>query len=161
MTEDDFKQSQQVFRAAGFRIEDAQYNGKVFGSWWVEMSRDGLPRQRVVWDGKDGWLFVEALASSGSWMDKWIGRKKSEQTAAAALAQLDVPITREWEEEIERERAEYSKKFQLEQAISTAAQLWDDGCFADYVRELSPYRQQLSPAQLKQLDIAHRRANEG
>jgi hypothetical protein len=96
MTEDDFRQSQRLFRQAGFHVEKAQFDEKTFGSWWVELSRNGLPRQQVVWDGRDRWLIVQAFASSGSWMDKWVGRKKAEQTAVAALAQLEVPVTREW-----------------------------------------------------------------
>ena len=161
MTEEDFRCSEELFRRAGFRVNDCRYEEEQFGSWWIELSREGLPRQRVVWDGREGWLLIEVFASSGTWMDKWIGREKSEQTASAALAQLKVPVTREWELEIERQRAEYWSKFQLEQALSVAGRLWDAGCYSDYVLELSPYRDHLSPAQLKRLDIAETRAAAG
>ena len=147
MTENDWRRSELLFREASFSIDESQYEAKHFGSWWIELSRDGLPKQRVVWDGRDRWLIVETFASSGSWMDKWIGRKASEQSAESALMQLEVPVTREWEEQIEQERAGYWNKFQLEQARSTATQLWDAGCYPDYVRELAPFREQLSPAQ--------------
>jgi hypothetical protein len=158
MTEDDLRQCEAACRAAGYAVHDSHYHPGHFGSWWFEVSREGFPRQQVIWDGKDHWLIVQAFASSGSWMDKWVGRKKSEQSAEAALAALDVPVTREWEMEIERERAEYWRKFQLEQALSHAARLWDAGCYLDYVAELAPFRGQLSPAQLKRLAIAEKRA---
>jgi len=159
MTEEDFLRSQEVLRDAGYEIKTAGYDEQLFGSWAIEVTRAGLPRQQVVWDGKDGWLIVQAFASNGSWMDKWIGRKKSEQTAEAALAQLEIPVTREWELGIERERAEYWKKFQLEQALSHADRLWDAGCYTEYVTKLSPYRDQLSPAQLKRFQIGQKRAD--
>ncbi|MEA3039084.1 MAG: hypothetical protein QOE79_1597 [Sphingomonadales bacterium] len=146
-------------RAAGYTVRDSHYHPGHFGSWWFEVSREGLPRQQVIWDGKDHWLIVQAFASSGSWMDKWVGRKKSEQSAEAAVAALDVPVTREWEMEIERERAEYRRKFQLEQALDEAARLWAAGCYRDYVAELAPFREQLSPAQVKRLAIAEKRAS--
>ena len=159
MTEDDFRRSQQVFRNAGFNIDDSSYDEQLFGSWSIELTRDGLPKQQVVWDGKDGWLIVQAFASSGSWMDKWVGRKKSEHTPEAALVQLEMPVTREWEQEIERQRAEYWREFQFEQALSHADRLWGARCYSEYVRELSPYRERLSPAQLKRLEIAQKRAD--
>ena len=160
MTKDDFHRSVELFRRDGFSVEVSRYDEEYFGSWFIEVAREELPKQRVVWDGKDAWLIVEAFASSGSWMDKWIGRKRSEQTPEAALSQLQVPVTREWEEEVERHRAEYWRKFQLEEALSSAAQLWDAGCYGEYLSELSPYRDQLSPAQLKRLDLARKRATE-
>jgi hypothetical protein len=161
MDEEDFRRAEELFRRAGFRVEDKGYHQSHFGSWSIVLSREGLPQQRVVWDGRDRWLIVEAFASSGTWMDKWIGRKKSEQNAETALAHLEVPVSREWEQQIEHERAEYWRRFQLEQAISSADRLWEAGCYADYVRELSPYRDQLSPAQLKRMEIAQRRSVEG
>jgi hypothetical protein len=158
MTEEDFRRAQQLFLTAGYKIENSWYDEKLFGSWAIELTRDGLPKQQVVWDGKEGWLSVEAFASNGTRIDKWVGKKKSEQNPDAALAQLAIPITREWEEKVERERAEYWKKFQLEQALSRVQRLWDGGCYSDYVNELSPYQEQLSAAQLKRLDIAKQRA---
>jgi hypothetical protein len=91
MNEVDFRHYEEAFRAAGFTVEASRYHREAFGSWVIELSREGLPRQRVVWDGMDRWLSVEAWASSGSWVDKWVGRKKSERTAAAAIEQLEVP----------------------------------------------------------------------
>jgi hypothetical protein len=158
MTEDHLAQCEAACRAAGYAVRERRSHPGHFGSWWLEVSRDGLPRQRVIWDGKDRWLIVQALASSGSWMDKWVGRKKSEQSAEAALAALDVPVTREWEEGIEREWADYTRKLYLEEALVHAARLWDAGCYRDYVAELVPFRGQLSPAQLKRLAIAEKRA---
>ena len=159
MTEDDLRRCEALCRDAGYAVLGSRYDAEHFGSWWLEISREGLPRQQVIWDGRDRWLIVQALASSGSWMDKWIGRKQAEQSGEAALAALNVPVTREWEAAIEREREEYWRKFQLEQALSQAARLWDSGCYREYVAELSPYREQLSPAQLKRLTIAEKRAS--
>jgi hypothetical protein len=159
MTEDDLRKCEAACRAAGYAVRERQHHPGHFGSWWIEVSREGMPRQQVIWDGKDNWLIVQALASSGSWMDKWTGRKKSEQSAEAALAALDVPVTREWEEAVERERADHTRKLHLEQALFHAARLWDSGCYRDYVAELAPFRAQLSPAQLKRLAIAEKRAS--
>jgi hypothetical protein len=159
MTEDDFLRSQHLFRDDGFAVGESWYDGRAFGSWCIELTKDGFPKQGVVWDGKDGWLIVQALASSGSWLDKWVGRKKSEQSPEAALAELNRPVTREWELKVERERAQSWANFQLEQALSTAGRLWDAGCYSDYVRELTPFRDQLSPAQLKRLEIAQDRSS--
>ena len=86
-------------------------------------------------------------------------RKKGEQSAEAALAALELPVTREWEEAIERERAESARRIHLEDALSRAARLWEAGCYRDYVAELSPFRGQLSPARLKRLEIAEKRAS--
>jgi hypothetical protein len=159
MTENDFQRSQEALRNAGYEISAARYDGEIFGSWAIEVTREGLPRQQVVWDGKDGWLIVQAFASSGSWMEKWVGRKESERTVENALARLATPVTREWELAIERERAEYWRKVQFEQALSQADRLWDAGCYVEYVSELSPYRDRLSPAQLKQFQIGQKRAD--
>jgi hypothetical protein len=123
MTENDFQRSQEALRNAGYEISAARYDGEIFGSWAIEVTREGLPRQQVVWDGKDGWLIVQAFASSGSWMEKWVGRKESERTVENALARLATPVTREWELAIERERAEYWRKVQFEQALSQADRL--------------------------------------
>jgi hypothetical protein len=158
MTEDDFRRAQDLFCDDGFAVGESWYDGRAFGSWCIELTKDGFPKQRVVWDGKDGCLIVEAFASSGNWMDRWVGRKKSEQSAEAALAELNQPVTREWELQVERERAQYWANFQLEQALSSASRLWDAGCYSDYVRELTPFRDQLSPAQLKRLEIAQERS---
>lgn len=158
MTEHDLRRSVELFRRAGFAVQESRFDEKCFGSWFIEVTREGLPRQRVVWDGKDGWLIVEAFASGGSWMDKWTGRKRNEQTPEAALCQLQVPVTHEWEREVERQREEDWRRFKLEQALTCAARLWEDGCYREYVRELSPYRERLSRAQLKRMDIARKRA---
>ncbi len=91
MNEQDFRYWEEAFRSAGFTVEASRYYNEAFGSWVIELSREGLPRQRVAWDGRDKWLSVEAWASSGSWMDKWVGRKKSEQTVAATIEQLEGP----------------------------------------------------------------------
>jgi allantoicase len=93
MAEEDFRQCEQAFRSAGFTLDASRYHKQQMGTWVIELSREGLPRQRVVWDGRDRWLTVEVWASSGSWMDKWVGRKKSEQNAAAAIEQLELPVT--------------------------------------------------------------------
>ena len=47
---------------------------------------------------------------------------------------------------------------QLQQALSDAAPYWESGQYAEYARTLAPIRELLSPAQLKRLAIAERRA---
>lgn len=54
--------------------------------------------------------------------------------------------------------ARYWRKLHLEQVLSRAARLWDQGRYADYVGTMEPLRDQLSPSQLMRLSIAERRA---
>jgi len=77
-------------------------------------------------------------------------------------AEMEAFASSNWADELARkghkESADYGRKVQLEQALSHAGQLWDAACYSEYVEELSPYRYQLSPAQLKRLEIAKKRA---
>lgn len=132
MPEQDFEGSKVLFERSGFTVGECYYDEKAFGSWFIEVAKEGLPQQRVAWDGKDGWLIVAVFASTGSWMNKWLGRKKLEQNAEAALEHLEVRVTRDWERQVERERAEYWANYQLEQALRKAAGLWDSGLYSEY-----------------------------
>jgi hypothetical protein len=54
--------------------------------------------------------------------------------------------------------AAYWRSFEFEQAMSKAEKMWANGQFAEYVRLLTTFREQLSPAQIKKIDVAKRRA---
>ena len=54
----------------------------------------------------------------------------------------------------------YWEDFQIKQALSQASSLWADGRYGDYVRLLAPYRDRLSPAEMKRLTIAERRSDD-
>ena len=41
-------------------ISEARYDARAFGSWFIVV--DTRPPLRVVWDGKDGWLYVQRRA---------------------------------------------------------------------------------------------------
>jgi hypothetical protein len=50
------------------------------------------------------------------------------------------------------------QRFQVEQALSGATLLWEEGRYAEYVQVLAPVRQLLSPAQRRRLEIAEGRS---
>jgi hypothetical protein len=158
MTETDFRHFQQAFRDAGFEINETWYDEEVFRSWFIDLTKEGLPKQRVTWDGKDRWLIVSVLASTGSWMDKWVGRTAEEQTLRSALSQLKLPVTRKWEQQVEAKSEEYWRQYKLRQVRKQSRRLWDECRYSDFVQELEPYRNDLSPAELKRLEIARKRA---
>lgn len=157
MTEDDFRRYEKLVADAGFDLESSSYDVDHFGSWVITLSRMDLPQQRIVWDGKDRTLTVETAASDG-WFPKWFG---SEHASDAVLASLSAPVSQEWLSQMERERLEGWATFYLQQALSIAVGLWEEGRYADYVHTLSPYSERLSPAQLMRLDLAKKRAANG
>ena len=92
-----FQRTRDLLTAAGLSVEDAQCSPESFGSWYITVAT--TPRRRIVWDGKDGWLYVqqqeEELRSSGSssagtetWDDLWIARDQADQTPEIAVAKL-------------------------------------------------------------------------
>ncbi len=57
----------------------------------------------------------------------------------------------------ERDRVAW-QRHELEQALSDAAPFWECGDYAGYADVLTPFRDRLSPAQLKRLAIAEKRS---
>ncbi|WP_313003761.1 hypothetical protein [Brevundimonas sp.] len=157
MTEDDFRRYEQLVVEAGFYVKTSRYDEDHFGSWMIVVCRMDLPQQRIVWDGKDRTLTVETVASNG-WFPKWFGPGHA---SGAALASLSAHVSQEWLSQMERERLEGWGTFYLQQALSIAVGLWEEGRYAEYVQTLSLYRERLSPAQRKRLDLAERRAGDG
>lgn len=157
MTEDDFRRYEKLVAEAGFDVKSSSYDVDHFGSWVIALSRMDLPQQRIVWDGKDRTLTVETAASNG-WFPKWFG---SEHASDAALTSLSAPVSQEWLSQMERERLEGWATFYLQQALSIAVGLWEEGRYADYVHTLSPYSERVSPAQLMRLNLAKKRAANG
>lgn len=47
---------------------DEEWHPESFGSGLVVLGR-GKPELRLVWDGKDGWAYLQALANNGTWFD--------------------------------------------------------------------------------------------
>ncbi|WEK57287.1 MAG: hypothetical protein P0Y52_12145 [Candidatus Brevundimonas phytovorans] len=157
MTEDDFRRYEKLVTEAGFDVKTSRYDVDHFGNWMIVVGRMDLPQQRIVWDGKDRTLTVETAASNG-WFPKWFG---PEHASGAALASLSSHVSQEWLSQMERERLEGWATFYLQQVLSIAVGLWEEGRYAEYVQMLSPHRERLSPAQLKRLDLAKRRAADG
>jgi hypothetical protein len=71
----------------GIQISEASYQGKSFGSWFIDVPHHGSLR-RAVWDGKDGWLVIQSQSSGGNWTDEWIGREAALQTVDQAVSRL-------------------------------------------------------------------------
>ena len=91
MNRSDFETMQRLLRDHGFVIGETQYSRESFGSWWVGVTT--VPRQRVLWDGKDGWLIVqeetnERFQDSFMWRDVWVAKESTGQSCEAALEQL-------------------------------------------------------------------------
>jgi hypothetical protein len=155
MTEDDFRLFKKLVAEAGFTQETSRYDSNAFGSWFIVLSRADLPRQRLVWDGRDRTLLVETAASEG-WFPKWFGPGHA---STSALMSLKMPVTNEWLAEMERQRAEGWRTFYRKQALSIAEGLWEGSRYAEYVQALAPHIEELTPAQLKRLDLARNRAD--
>lgn len=73
---------------AGLTIDDAAYNGRLFGYWSIDVSRKGLRPHRITWEGRDRWVVVEVQASDGSWSEKWTERKPTQQTVDEFIGRL-------------------------------------------------------------------------
>jgi hypothetical protein len=81
----DYEEVRRQLADAGFRGSGTRYDETAFGSWLIVI--DHKPNLRVVWDGKEGRLSVQREADSG-WLDAWIVRTESEQTADAIVRAL-------------------------------------------------------------------------
>ena len=75
----------------GFKVLDAEYQKAAFGSWIVDIG--STPRLRIVWDGKDGWLYIQRMTNQKFWNmpvweDLWIAREVQEQTTEMCITKL-------------------------------------------------------------------------
>jgi hypothetical protein len=89
MDKADFEDTQAELVRAGFAIDDASYSDESFGSWLVVV--ETVPRIRVVWDGKDGWLLVEiettnVFAGITVWETRTTCREVADQTTSRAVS---------------------------------------------------------------------------
>lgn len=85
MQEEDFNSVQALLRERGLIVDESRYERNIFGSWYVYVGTD--PRLGLVWDGRDGWLYVRR-EGDGKWDDLWLGREPSDHTPAAAVDTL-------------------------------------------------------------------------
>jgi hypothetical protein len=91
MNRSDFIEVQSDLSRAGLQVEDARYDRRAFGSWYVTIAM--APRMRIVWDGRDRWLYVQRetermFAGMSVWNDLWIARDAARQTSEQAVAAL-------------------------------------------------------------------------
>ncbi len=80
MNREAFEEARTLIMATGCIIEEAEYNPKVFGSWYIIVS--SKPRCRLVWDGKEESLMVERVTDKlfnglPLWDEVWISNKPS------------------------------------------------------------------------------------
>jgi hypothetical protein len=78
-----FEQAREALREAGLRERSAEYSQQTFGSWWIEA--EGTRSFRVVWDGHEGWLVLQAGSPEGRWTDLWLAREGADQSSGALL----------------------------------------------------------------------------
>ena len=72
----------------GVQVDKAQYDGLTFGSWYIEISADGRPARRLIWDGREGWLLLQSRDAKSRWKDEWMGRDPEQQTVEQAITRL-------------------------------------------------------------------------
>ena len=56
---DDFCRLCGEFERAEFEVNDARYEGKHFGSWYIELEGKGIRSRQISLDGRDGLLIVQ------------------------------------------------------------------------------------------------------
>jgi hypothetical protein len=69
----DFEESCALMRQLGFVVQDAKSTPAAFGSWYICAVAQGKSL-RLVWDGRDGALFLQEPSLSGlpgDWGDRW------------------------------------------------------------------------------------------
>jgi len=87
----DFKHTRELLVAAGLEIEKSRYDWEAFGSWYVTVRT--APLRRIVWDGKEGWLFIEELTNRlfegfPDWDTIWKAQTSDDQRVERAVAKL-------------------------------------------------------------------------
>ena len=59
---------QDIVESLGVEMLEYDFRSDLFGSGFVVYSKHGQS-VRIVWDGKDGWGFLQTLAPDGFWSD--------------------------------------------------------------------------------------------
>lgn len=91
MDEAAFQSTCDLLSTNGFQVVEARYDGHSFGSWFVSVQTS--PQCRIVWDGKDGWLYVDRVTEkthggSPVWESLWIASEPHDQTPMACVSKL-------------------------------------------------------------------------
>lgn len=85
-----FRETQRLLTERAIVIAKARYDRECFGSWEVCVA--ATPQLRVLFDGKDGWLFVQRLIQGPPhgqvWEEIWTERQPSNGTPAQAVDKL-------------------------------------------------------------------------
>lgn len=70
-----------LVRRLGGELAEIRYDRQAFGGWSITWKGDKA-FVRLVWDGKDGILVIQAPSdrARSEWRDIWIGREAAEQT---------------------------------------------------------------------------------
>ena len=76
------------FERAEFEVNDARYEGKHFGSWYIELERKGIRSRQISLDGRDGLLIVQIQNADGEWIDDWHTLIPEEQSFEKIVARL-------------------------------------------------------------------------
>jgi hypothetical protein len=82
----DFDAFRERLEEASFRESEARRDEAAFGSWLIAL--DTEPPLRVVWDGNDRWLIVQAHRDD-KWRDERVIREDAEQTTEAVIRSLE------------------------------------------------------------------------
>jgi len=91
MTKRDFDSCCELLQRSDFAIDGSHYSENSFGSWWIAVTR--TPRLRIVWDGKDGWVYIqretdEVFQAVRVWRDLWTGRERRFQVPELVVRKL-------------------------------------------------------------------------
>ncbi len=87
MSVEDFGRACERLSQEGFEVRKAEYDDQAFGSWFIDFSIGKRGMRRVIWDGKDGWLVLQAHRDN-AWKDLWIARDRKQQTLERAISEI-------------------------------------------------------------------------
>ena len=85
-----FKRMSSRLQAQGLTISESRYDRKAFGNWFIVVETH--PRLRVVWDGRDAWIYVERETDDRTpwgasvWENVWTLQKPQDYEAALIAA---------------------------------------------------------------------------
>lgn len=85
MQESAFESIRELLLERGLVVSESRYDQRSFGSWYIYIAT--TPRLGLVWDGRDGWLYVRR-EGHGHWDDLWVGREARDHTPDAAVTAL-------------------------------------------------------------------------